>query len=63
MPASLHKIGLVFMFQWYAMVLYWQYVSLSIGQSVWNTTPENEELYSETVGWTDWPMLSETYCQ
>jgi maltose/moltooligosaccharide transporter len=52
MPASLHKIGLVFMFQWYAMVVYWQYVSLSIGQSVWNTTPENEELYSEAVGWT-----------
>jgi maltose/moltooligosaccharide transporter len=52
MPTALHKIGLVYVFQWYAMVIYWQFVSLSIAKSVWNTTAENEKLYSEAVGWT-----------
>ena len=52
MPVGLHKLGLVYLFQWYAMVVYWQFVALSIGQSVWNTPPDNEELFSEAVGWT-----------
>src|SRR5215211_2274948 len=34
------------------MFCYWQFVSLSIAQSVWNTTPEDTELYSQAVGWT-----------
>ena len=33
MPAELRKLALVYLFQWYAMVCYWQYVSLSIAQS------------------------------
>jgi maltose/moltooligosaccharide transporter len=52
MPASMHKLGLVYMFQWYAIVVYWQYVSLSIAKSVWHTTPANEGLYSQAVAWT-----------
>ncbi|HEX8631300.1 MAG TPA: MFS transporter [Catenuloplanes sp.] len=52
MPVSLHKLGLVYMFQWYALFIYWQFVSLSIAQSVWNTGPEDEARYSEAVGWT-----------
>ena len=34
MPGELRKLALVYLFQWYAMVCYWQYVSLSIAQSV-----------------------------
>ncbi len=52
MPAALHKLGLVYLFQWYAMFSYWQYVSLSVAKSIWHTTPANEGLYSKAVGWT-----------
>src|SRR3954463_16412487 len=31
MPVNMHKIGLVFVFQWYAMFIYWQFVALSVG--------------------------------
>ena len=52
MPASLHKLGLVYLFQWFAITVYWQYVSLSIAKTVWHTTPSNEHLYSQAVAWT-----------
>jgi len=52
MPLTLRKLGLVYLFQWYAMVIYWQFVSFSIARSVWNTGPENTELFSQAVGWT-----------
>jgi maltose/moltooligosaccharide transporter len=53
MPKVLWQLALVYMFQWYAMFIYWQYVSHSIAKSVWNTTAqENMDLYSEAAGWT-----------
>ena len=52
MPVGLHKLGFVYLFQWYAMVVYWQYVSLSIAKSIWHTTPDDRALYSQAVGWT-----------
>ena len=52
MPKPLWQLALVYLFQWYAMFCYWQYVSLSIAQSVWNTTPADTALYSQAVGWT-----------
>ena len=52
MPRPLWQLALVYLFQWYAMFCYWQYVSLSIAQSVWRTTPADTELYSQAVAWT-----------
>ncbi|HLL64621.1 MAG TPA: MFS transporter [Micromonosporaceae bacterium] len=52
MPPTLHKLGLVYLFQWYAMFIYWQYVSFSVAQSVWGTGPEDKERFGEAVGWT-----------
>jgi maltose/moltooligosaccharide transporter len=53
MPRTLWQLALVYLFQWYAMFCYWQYVSHSIAKSVWKTTAEeNMELYSEAAGWT-----------
>ncbi|MFT3682814.1 MAG: MFS transporter [Ferruginibacter sp.] len=50
MPAVMWKLALVYLFQWYAMFCYWQFVSLSIAKSVYNTSPEgNKELYEEAV--------------
>lgn len=53
MPKTLWQLGLVYLFQWYAMFCYWQFISHSIAQSVWHTTAEtNKHLYEEAVGWT-----------
>ncbi len=52
MPKVLWQLALVYLFQWYAMFCYWQFISLSILKSVWHSTSENKELYEQAVGWT-----------
>lgn len=53
MPKTLRQLGWVYLFQWYAMFCYWQYISHNIAQSVWHTSAEaNPQLYEEAVGWT-----------
>jgi maltose/moltooligosaccharide transporter len=53
MPALLWQLALVYLFQWYAMFCYWQFISHSIAKSVWKTTAEADpQLYQEAVGWT-----------
>ena len=49
MPPQLRKLALVYFFQWYGMVCYWQFVALSIAKSSSLTTPEGKE---EAVAWT-----------
>ena len=39
MPVAMHKIGVVFLFQWYAMFIYWQFLAVSLGETVFNATP------------------------
>jgi maltose/moltooligosaccharide transporter len=51
MPPQLRKLALVYLFQWYAMVCYWQYVSLSIAKSVYNATAA-DPAYDQAVAWT-----------
>lgn len=52
MPVELRKLGLVYLFQWYAMMCYWQFVTLSMAKSVWGTTDVHTEGFKEAVGWT-----------
>jgi maltose/moltooligosaccharide transporter len=52
MPPELRKLALVYLFQWYAMVCYWQYVSLSIAKSVYGTTDTKSPAYADAVAWT-----------
>lgn len=53
MPKVIWQLGLVYLFQWYALFCYWQNASKSIAQSVWHTTIyQNNPLYNEAVGWT-----------
>jgi maltose/moltooligosaccharide transporter len=40
MPIAMHKIGIVFFFQWYAMFIYWQFLAVSLGETVFHATPE-----------------------
>ena len=58
MPIGMHKIGLAFLFQWYAMFIYWQFVSVSVAESVWNTTPDTPE-YEEAAAWSG--LMNGTY--
>jgi maltose/moltooligosaccharide transporter len=51
MPVELRKLALVYLFQWYAMVCYWQYVSLSIAKSVYGVTADDPK-YADAVSWT-----------
>ncbi|MFZ9660347.1 MAG: MFS transporter [Chitinophagaceae bacterium] len=53
MPAVMWKLALVYLFQWYALFVYWQNAAKSIAWSVWQATPTgNKQLYEEAVGWT-----------
>jgi maltose/moltooligosaccharide transporter len=51
MPIGMHKIGLAFLFQWYAMFIYWQFVSVSVAESVFNAAPDTPG-YEEAAAWT-----------
>ena len=46
----MHKIGVVYLFQWYAIVIYWQFVAFSIADSAFNTTPDQPR-FEEAAGW------------
>jgi maltose/moltooligosaccharide transporter len=52
MPPELRKLALVYLFQWYAMVCYWQFVTLSIAKSVYGTEDADSPGYADAVGWT-----------
>jgi maltose/moltooligosaccharide transporter len=52
MPRVMWQLGLVYLFQWYAMFCYWQFVSLSIAKSIFHISPgDNPELYEQAVVW------------
>ncbi len=52
MPTELRKLALVYLFQWYAMNVYWQYVSLSVATSAFGTEDTNSSLYQDAVAHT-----------
>jgi maltose/moltooligosaccharide transporter len=53
MPPVMWKLSLVYLFQWYALFVYWQNAAKSIAQSVWKTSPTADmKLFEEAVGWT-----------
>ena len=54
MPKPLRFLGLVYLFQWYALFIYWQFVSLSVAQSVWGTTDVKSAAYEQAAAWTGW---------
>jgi maltose/moltooligosaccharide transporter len=58
MPIGMHKIGLAFLFQWYAMFIYWQFVSVSVAETVFNAAPDTPG-YEEAAAWTG--LMNGTY--
>src|ERR687884_1399187 len=53
MPVAMHKIGVVFVFQWYAMFIYWQFLAVSLGETVFNATPERGgRAWQNAIAWS-----------
>jgi maltose/moltooligosaccharide transporter len=53
MPVAMHKIGVVFLFQWYAMFIYWQFLAVSLGETVFNSTPEQGGgAWDDAIAWS-----------
>jgi maltose/moltooligosaccharide transporter len=53
MPVAMHKIGVVFLFQWYAMFIYWQFLAVSLGETVFGGTPEKGgKAWNDAIAWS-----------
>jgi maltose/moltooligosaccharide transporter len=53
MPVAMHKIGVVFLFQWYAMFIYWQFLAVSLGETVFNATPQQGgRSWDDAIAWS-----------
>ncbi len=53
MPVARHKIGVVFLFQWYAMFIYWQFLAVSLGETVFGATPEQGgKGWDDAIAWS-----------
>jgi maltose/moltooligosaccharide transporter len=53
MPVAMHKIGIVFFFQWYAMFIYWQFVAVSLGETVFHATPaQGGPAWQSAIAWS-----------
>jgi maltose/moltooligosaccharide transporter len=51
MPKVMWQLFLVYLFQWYALMCYWQNNAKSIALSVWDATPKDKSLYENAVEW------------
>ena len=50
MPKPLRQLALVYLFQWYALFIYWQFSTLSIAKSVqWAEIPEGKTAFDLAV--------------
>jgi maltose/moltooligosaccharide transporter len=53
MPVAMHKIGVVFLFQWYAMFIYWQFLAVSLGETIFDANPEEGgPAWDAAIGWS-----------
>ncbi len=53
MPIAMHKIGVVFLFQWFAMFIYWQFLAVSLGETVFHADPtKGGPAWDRTIAWS-----------
>ena len=45
MPKELRKLGFVYLFQWYGMFVYWQFITPAIAKSVFHAPNSESEIY------------------
>ncbi len=46
MPSTMKQLGVVYLFNWYAMFIYWQYITLALAKTIYNTTDHNSAAFS-----------------
>lgn len=49
MPKVLWMLGLVYLFQWFAMKIYWDFIPVSLNRSIWHSTITDNEVYKNDV--------------
>jgi maltose/moltooligosaccharide transporter len=52
MPGVLRRLAMVYLFQWFAMVCYWQFVGLSVAKSLFDTSDPKSQAYQKAIAWT-----------
>ncbi|MEY2963512.1 MAG: hypothetical protein RL754_773 [Bacteroidota bacterium] len=53
MPKVMWQLAAVYLFQWYALFIYWQNSSKSVALSIWGATPASDPTnYEKAVSWT-----------
>jgi maltose/moltooligosaccharide transporter len=53
MPATMWQLSVMMLFQWYAMFCYWQYNSLSVAKTIFNTTDPKSEAFVSANLWAN----------
>lgn len=46
MPYTMKQLAVVYLFNWYAMFCYWQYITLCLARTIFNTTDHNSVEFS-----------------
>lgn len=46
MPATMKQLGVVYLFNWYAMFVYWQFITLCLARTIYHTTDPSSEGFS-----------------
>jgi maltose/moltooligosaccharide transporter len=46
MPGTMRMLGVVYLFNWYAMFIYWQFVSLCLAKTIFNTSDPSSPGFS-----------------
>ncbi|KWZ75264.1 sugar transporter [Actinomyces sp. HMSC06A08] len=59
MPKGLRKLALVYLFQWFAMNVYWQFVAATAADAVWGTHAPSSNAFKEATAWTG--VINGTY--
>jgi maltose/moltooligosaccharide transporter len=49
MPRILWMLGLVYLFQWFAMKIYWDFIPVSLNQTIWKSAVTDNEIYKNEV--------------
>ncbi len=49
MPKVLWMLGLVYLFQWFAMKIYWDFIPVSLNKTIWNSTITDSDIYKNEV--------------
>ncbi|MFT4124749.1 MAG: MFS transporter [Gordonia sp. (in: high G+C Gram-positive bacteria)] len=52
MPKELRKLAVVYLFQWFGMNCYWQFITLSVNESAFGNGDPTSPGYAQAVGWT-----------